>query len=128
MIILHKYWSQFVHEDKIAIVLQDMQTFLRSTQKKRKENDTQTIKQIGENVKLDYDAFPLNRRIGQKMKRIRNTTSSNSIKRGCQRCFVANKIVVPIDLGEHRVFECFGRALPWDHVVWNQVCPWCRLV
>ena len=45
----------------------------------------------GKKVIPEYDAFPVNKATAAKVKRISRTVVGCSIKRGCQRCFVAKK-------------------------------------
>ena len=88
--VLHnRYRCNFGPEDKSDIVQQDMQALLKSTQKKRKKKVEH--KKKGKKVVPDYDAFPTNKNARPKGTRISKTQSGNSIKRGCQRCFVAKK-------------------------------------
>ena len=67
-----------------------MQALLRSTQKKRKKKVEQKKKK-GKKVVPDYDAFPTNKQVRPKESRIGKTQVGNSVKRGCQRSFVAKK-------------------------------------
>ena len=88
--VLHnRYRCNFGPEDKSDVVQQDMQALLKSTQKKRKKKVEN--KKKGKKIVPAYDAFPTNNNARPKATRISKTQSGNSIKRGCQRCFLAKK-------------------------------------
>ena len=86
-----RYRCNFGSEDKIGIVPKDMQTLLKYTQKKRKKNIHTQPKKRGKKVVPEYDAFPVNKPSVPMVKRIGKTMAGNSIKRGCQRAFVAKQ-------------------------------------
>ena len=44
------------------------------------------------NVIPEYDAFPVNKSVATKVKRVGKTVHGFSIKRGCMRCFVAKQL------------------------------------
>ena len=49
------------------------------------------MKKQGKKVVPKYDSFPVNKTSIAKVKRIGKTMAGNSIKRGCQRAFVAKQ-------------------------------------
>ena len=77
-------------EDNTWIVPHDMQALLKFTHKKIKNNFHTQKKKQGKKVVHEYDSFPVNKAVVAKVKRIGETLAGNSIKRGCQRAFVAN--------------------------------------
>jgi len=68
-----------------------MQTLLKYTHTKRKKNINTQPKKRGRKVVPEYDSFPVNKTSVAKVKRIGKTMAGNSIKRGCQRAFVAKQ-------------------------------------
>ena len=69
-----------------------MQALLKSTQRKRKNRNVPVQpKKKGKKVIPEYDSFPVNKPAVAKVKRIGKTLAGNSIKRGCQRAFLAKK-------------------------------------
>ena len=69
-----------------------MQTLLKYTQTKRKKNIHTQKKKRGKKVVPEYDSFPVNKTFVAMVKRIGKTMAGNSIKRGCQRIFVAKQL------------------------------------
>ena len=65
-----------------------MQALLKSTQKKNKQV---MKKKRGKKVVPEYDSFPMTTSTRPKTTRIGKTLAGYSVKRGCQRCFVAKK-------------------------------------
>ena len=86
-----RHRCHFGPEDKTTIKPKDMQALLKSTQTKRKINSHMQPKKRGKKVIPEYDSFPVNKPAVPKVKRIGKTLAGNSIKRGCQRAFLANK-------------------------------------
>ena len=86
-----RYHCNFGPEDKSDVVPEDMQALLKSTQKRR-INKKQTKQKKGKKVIPEYDAFPVNKSIAAKVKRVGKTVGGFSIKRGCMRCFVAKQL------------------------------------
>jgi hypothetical protein len=68
-----------------------MQTLLKYTHTKKKKNINTQPKKRGRKVVSEYDSFPVNKTSVAKVKRIGKTMAGNSIKRGCQRAFVAKQ-------------------------------------
>ena len=64
---------------------------LKYTQIKRKKNIHTQKKKRGKKVVPEYDSFPVNKTSVPMVKRIGKTMAGNSIKRGCQRAFVAKQ-------------------------------------
>ena len=87
----NRHRCNFGPEDKTGIVPQDMQALLECTQRKRKNNLHIHKKKRGKKVVPEYDCFPVNKAAVGKVQRIGKTLAGNSIKRGCQRAFVAKK-------------------------------------
>jgi hypothetical protein len=85
-----RYRCNFGPEDKSDIVPDDMQALLKSTQKKNKQAMVHKKKR-GRKVVPEYDSFPVTTSIRPKATRIGKTVAGYSVKRGCQRCFVAKK-------------------------------------
>jgi hypothetical protein len=83
-----RYRCNFGPEDRSDIVAHDMQALLKSTQKKKKILQN---KKRGKKVIPEYDSFPMTTSTRPKVARIGKTLAGNSVKRGCQRCFVAKK-------------------------------------
>lgn len=68
----------------------DMQALLKSTQRKKKQKLLQKKKR-GKKVVPEYDSFAVSKSTRPKAVRIGKTLAGNSVKRGCQRCFIAKK-------------------------------------
>ena len=86
-----KYRCNFGPEDKSSIVPHDIQALLKSTQKKKTNKRCCRKKKRGKKVVSEYESFPLTKSTRSKATHIGKTLAGNSIKRGCQRCFVAKK-------------------------------------
>jgi hypothetical protein len=82
-----RYRCNFGPEDKYDVVPEDMQTLLKSTQKRRTKNN-QAKRKKWKKVILEYDAFPVTRSSATKVKRVSKNNDGFFIKRGCLRCFV----------------------------------------
>ena len=64
---------------------------LKSTQKKYENKPFENKAKGGCKTILNYDAFHVNRKTGQKIQRIGKTLAGMSIKRGCLCCFVVKR-------------------------------------
>ena len=85
----------FGPEDKSDIVPDIMQALLKSTQKNRKTKRIRKAmlqkKKRGKKVVPEYDSFPMTTSTRPKAMHIDKTLAGYSVKRGCQRCFIAKK-------------------------------------
>ena len=86
-----RHRCHFGPEDKPSIKPKDMEALLKSTQTKRKTNSHTQPKKRGKKVIPEYNSFPVNKPGVPKVQRTGKTVAGNSIKRGCQRAFLAKK-------------------------------------